>query len=74
MAIFIDPLFGREEPVGVAFVCYSRKDKQDVKNIIETIFSYEKIPFFIDEKDIHIGELTIKTIKNNNNFIYFWQY
>lgn len=63
MGVFIEPLFGREEPVGIAFVCYSRKDAQDVKNIIETNFISQGVPYFLDEKDIIGGEKSIEEIE-----------
>jgi hypothetical protein len=63
MGVFVEPLFGREEAVGTVFVCYSRKDAQDVKNIIETNFISQGIPYFLDEKDIIGGEKSVEKLE-----------
>jgi hypothetical protein len=63
MGVFVEPLFGKEEPVGTVFVCYSRMDSQDVKNIIETNFISQGIPYFLDEKDIKGGEKSVEILE-----------
>ena len=62
MGVFIEPLFGREEPIGMIFVCYARKDAQDVKNILEN-FASQGVPYFLDDKDIVGGEDFVEKIK-----------
>ena len=62
MGVFVEPLFGKEESIGTVFVCYSRRDKQDVGNIIEPSFKYEGITYFLDEKDIAGGEIPIEKL------------
>lgn len=63
MRVFIDPLFGREEPIGIAFISYSRKDRDAVHNIIESGFKYHGIPYFLDEKDIVGGTRPVTEIE-----------
>lgn len=59
MAVIIEPLLGKDAPVGTAFVSYSREDEQDVKNVIESNFKILGIPYFRDVKDIAGGAIPI---------------
>lgn len=62
MAVIIEPLLGKDAPVGTAFVSYSREDEQDVKNVIESNFKTLGIPYFRDVKDIAGGAIPIEEL------------
>lgn len=61
--MFIEPL-GPDKPFGTVFISYAREDWQDVKNIIETRFDHEGIPFFRDDKDIQPGQKPLERIQS----------
>lgn len=61
--IWIDPLHGKEQPMGTAFICYSRKDFTHLKNTILFAFDNREIPYFLDKKDIVRGERWLGRIK-----------
>lgn len=58
MSVFVEPLFGKEESIGTAFISYSRKDELFVKKVIEISLDKNKIPYFLDKKDILVGKPT----------------
>lgn len=62
MNIWFEPLHGLEQPVGTTFICYSRKDFQNVEKILQK-FGSRGLPYFIDVEGIIGGEMWLHKLE-----------
>ncbi len=62
MNVWFEPLHGLEYPLGTTFICYSRKDSQNVEKILHE-FGTRGLPYFIDVEGISGGELWLHKLE-----------
>lgn len=63
MSLFIEFLHAEDEPLGPAFVSYSRQDAPEVREIVGENLTAHGLPYFLDEKDIQGGSKPVEELE-----------